>query len=123
MAVDSGQSSNGQQPMHGSTIETVYSRRKMKCYSVTESELKQIGLANLGATICVGIGSALFAFGVDVFKDSILATEIPKEANILIDSIQPICLYLGAAFYIAAAALLWWRQSMIGTIKSESDEG
>lgn len=32
----------------GSTVEPVYSKRKMRCYSVTESELKQIGLANIG---------------------------------------------------------------------------
>lgn len=120
MAVET-RGGGGGQPLHGSTIETVYSRRKMKCYSVTESELKQIGLANLGVTICVGIGSALVAFGVDVFKDSVLATEIPAAANVLIDSIQPICLYLGAAFYVAAAFLLWWRRSMIDTIKEENE--
>ncbi|MGU3401570.1 hypothetical protein ACLBWS_17860 [Brucellaceae bacterium D45D] len=50
---------------NGASVETVYVSRQMKCFAVTESELQQIGLANLGMTISIAIGSALFAFGLE----------------------------------------------------------
>jgi hypothetical protein len=104
----------------GGVVKPVYSERTMKCLTVTESELKQIGLANLGVTICVGIGSALVAFGIDVFKDSLLATDVPDAALMLTKYVQPMCLIGGVAFYVIAVMLWIWRKDMIGLIRRES---
>lgn len=92
----------------------------MKCLTVTESELKQIGLANLGVTASVGIGSAFVAFGVDIFKDSLLAEQVPETARMLTDYVQPLCLVMGVAFYVIAVLLYVWRKDMIGLIRRES---
>lgn len=106
--------------VNGATVEPVYSRRKMRCYSVTESELKQIGLANLGITAFASIGSGLLAFYLDIFKDTILAEEVAATAKSAIEYVQPILLFLGVSFWILAIVTLFWRRSMVATIKEES---
>jgi hypothetical protein len=95
----------------------------MRCYSVTESELQQINLANIGITASFSFGSALLAFYLDVFKDTVLATEVPAEAQAVIGYVQPVLLFLGAGFWIFAGVLLWWRRNMVKLIKDESAKG
>lgn len=109
--------------VNGATVEPVYSTRKMRCYSVTESELKQISLANLGITAFASIGSGLLAFWLDVFKDTLLAEAVPEAAQSAIDYVQPVLLFLGIAFWLLTAGTLFWRRSMISTIKEESVTG
>ena len=106
--------------VNGSTVEPIYSARKMRCYSVTESELKQIALANLGITAFTSLGSAMLAFALDVFKDTLLAEQIPKEADLVISYLQPILLFIGIGFWILAGLTLRWRRSMIDLVKEES---
>lgn len=108
--------------VNGSTIEPVYSKRKMKAYTVTESELKQIGLANIGITGTASIGSAFFVFGLDIFKDTVLATEIPKEAAAIVSYVQPISFFTGIVFWVFSIVLMYWRWDMINTIKKESTD-
>jgi hypothetical protein len=103
----------------GATLEPVYGRRKMRLYAVTESELSQIGLANLLATICIGLGSALVGFGIDIFKDTILTSELPNDAALVAKYVQRLCLFLGLGFYVGAGAIYWWRKGLLETIKSE----
>lgn len=107
----------------GSAIRPVYATRSMKCYAVTDSELKQIGLANLGTTITFGLGSACFAFAFDIFKDAALAGAVPTSANVLVNAIQPLGYVFGALLWIAAAIIWFWRRSMIKLIKEESENG
>ncbi|MEA3533143.1 hypothetical protein [Rhizobium sp. CC-YZS058] len=47
----------------GATLEPIYSRRRFKCFVVTESELQQIGLANLTATATGSLGSGFSLSG------------------------------------------------------------
>lgn len=106
--------------INGSTVEPVYSARKMKCYSVTESELKQIGLANIAITSMGSIGTGLFAFGLDIYKDTVFATGIPETTEAVISILQPILLIGGAAFWVIAIIAIFWRKSMMTLIKEES---
>lgn len=94
----------------------------MRCFSVTDSELRTLGLANVGQSICLSIGSALLAFSLDIFKDTTMAEKVPAAAAHAAEYAQPICLFLGVAFYLAAAAVWWWRRGMIDTIKKESSD-
>lgn len=104
----------------GSVIQPEYAQRNMKCYAVTESELKQIGLANLAVTICFGIGSGLLGLGIDIFKDTTLADSVPPNANVVVNTVQPILFIFGIVFWLAAAALWFWRRDMLSLIRKES---
>jgi hypothetical protein len=106
--------------VNGSTIEPVYSKRKMQTYTITRSELKQIGLANLAITGTTSIGSALFVFGIDILKDTTLSESVPREAELLVSYVQPICIGLGIGFWVFSGFLMWWRRGMIELIKNES---
>lgn len=109
-------------PSAGSAIQPVYAQRSMKCYPVTESELKQIGLANLGVTIFVGLGGTCFGFGVDVFKDVQLAQTVPAGAKAFVDIMQPGAIAVGVVCWIIAGALWFWRRDMLRLIKDESTQ-
>lgn len=106
--------------VNGSTVEPVYSTRKMKCYSVTESELRQIGLANLGVTAFSAIGSALTALSVDLFKDTQLSSNIPASTVDALSLVQPILVALSVGFWFLVGLTVWWRRNMIALIKEES---
>ncbi|MEL6883441.1 MAG: hypothetical protein AAFP87_02945 [Pseudomonadota bacterium] len=108
--------------VNGSTLEPIYSSRKMVCYSVTESELKQLNLANIGVASFTSLGSAMLAFWLDVFKDTTLASSVPESAQAIISYVQPIILFLGAAFWIISGVILYWRRGLILLIKEESQE-
>ncbi|HEY0085380.1 MAG TPA: hypothetical protein VGB65_05670 [Allosphingosinicella sp.] len=92
----------------------------MRCLIVSESELKQIGLANIGVTAFAAIGSALLTFGIDLFKDTSLETPEGKGAAAVADAVETLCIGGGVIFYAVAVLLWWWRRDMIDTIRSES---
>ena len=51
---------------NGSLIEPKYSRREMKCYSITESELKQLSLVNSLVAFAWSILTGIRLFVLDV---------------------------------------------------------
>lgn len=106
----------------GGQFAPIYSVRRTKCYTVTDSELKQIGLANLGATAFFTIGSLLAGFAIDVFKDIALTDDVPDAAKQIIDSAQPLLFTMAAVFYIIGFIAMIWRWDMIKSIKAESVE-
>jgi hypothetical protein len=108
--------------LSGSSIEPIYSRRRLKCYTITESEIHQIGLANIGITAFTALGSAFFAFWLDLTKDIAFASEIPKGIEPLISYVQPILMVLAFAFWVIALGGVFWRSRMLKIIKSESSE-
>ena len=105
----------------GSAIKPQYAQRSMKCYAVTESELKQIGLANIFTTASFGVGSALLALWLDIFKDVHLTEAVPDDFSLLIGVTQPLLFLFGVIFWIIAAIVWNWRRNMINLIKKESD--
>ncbi|MCR9194612.1 MAG: hypothetical protein NXH88_07760 [Hyphomonas sp.] len=104
----------------GSTVQPVYQKRTMNCYVVTESELRQLGIANIGITAFAAIGSFCIAFGFDVLKDTWLTTDIPENAQSLLGFVQSASFLLGVAFYGFAGIAWRWRIGMLNLIKDES---
>lgn len=104
----------------GGQFAPIYRVRRTQCYTVTNSELKQIGLANLGATAFFTIGSLLAGFAIDVFKDIVLTEEVPDAAKQIIESAQPLLFTVAAAFYLIGFLAMLWRWDMIKSIKQES---
>jgi len=111
-----------QEGVNGSILVPQYSKRTFKCYSVTESELQQIGLANLATTFTSSVGFGLFAFWLDVFKDTTMAEEIPPNAALILDYVRPITLIGAIVFWIGAIGFWLWRRGMISTIKKEAND-
>ena len=111
----------------GPALTIVQGQRKMRCFMVTESELKQIGLANLLSTISSSIGAMLIGFGLDIYKDlTILSGDAPagsrENASSIAVTFQNASFYLGVAFILAAGALLLWRRSLLAQIKAEKGD-
>ncbi len=104
----------------GSTVRPTYTERKMRYFSISESELKTIGLANLGQNFFLAVGSGPLAFSLDIFKDTTLAESVPTKAAEIASYAQPICFVLGLIFYGGAAGVWLWRKGMVDTIKKES---
>ncbi len=104
----------------GGTVRATYTERNMRYFSISESELKTIGLANLGQNFFLAVGSGLLAFSLDIFKDTTLAENVPTKAAEIAGYAQPILLFIGLAFYVGAAGVWWWRRGMVKTIKNES---
>lgn len=104
----------------GGTIQPLYSERKMRCFTVTNSELHQLSFANGLMTVFFSIGSAFLAFGLDITKDVILSTSVPGEAKTIVNLAQPLLYALGIAFYVAGVLTVIWRRSMLNVIKDES---
>jgi hypothetical protein len=111
----------GPKPEKGSTLNPVYSVRSMKCFAVTESELRQLSLVNNSITATFGIGSGLLAFGANIFSSALFTDKLPATGIILRDSILPICLLLGIVFWLFSGGLWLWRNGFLKLIKKESD--
>lgn len=107
---------------NGGQFAPIYSVRRTVCYTVTDSELKQIGLANLGATGFFTIGSLLAGFAIDVFKDIALTEDVPEAAKQIIEGAQPLLFTMAGVFYLIGFLAMVWRWDMIKSIKSESLE-
>jgi hypothetical protein len=106
----------------GDPVKLVMSQREMRCYTITESELKQIGLSNIGITGFFSLSSASFAFGLDVFKDTLLAESVPEIAQTIVSYVQPICFFASASFFVFGIITIKWRSDLIALIKRESSE-
>ena len=118
MAIEETSSTNTEPS--GGVVRPIYSERHMRCLIVSESELKQIGLANLGVTAFVGIGSALISFGFDIMKDTALEKPENATASQVADAVERICLGGGVVCFLVAGLIWLWRRDMIKTIRAES---
>lgn len=104
----------------GGVVKPVYSERKMRCLTVSESELKQLSLSNWGVTIFASIGSGLLTFGIDLFKDTALSPPGSGTAADVADTIEKLCMGGSFVCFIVAIGLWLWRRDMIKTIREES---
>lgn len=108
------------QERSGSTIEPLYTARKMRAFSVTESELNMLSVINGIAAACFALGTGLFGLSVDIQKDLLFATELPASATELRDTVRPLLFWLGAVFYAFGAIALVWRHNTLSIIKREA---
>lgn len=104
----------------GGIVRPIYSERKMRCLTVSESELKQISLSNWGVTIFASIGSALLTFGLDLFKDTALSPPADASTSKMVDTVEMLCIGGSIVAFLVAVGLWMWRRDMIKTIRQES---
>ena len=106
----------------GATVRPVYRHRHISCYTITETELRTLQLANSGVAVLGAIGASLATFWLDIFKDTVLAEEVPEQAQAALAYIQPALGVSAVAFFLAAGGIILWRRGFIAQIKRESRE-
>ena len=106
-------------PIQGGPVDVVRTRRSMKHYTVFDSDFDSIGTQDLGFSVCLALSSFCFAFGLDIFKDTQLAENVPPETKVVLSYIQPALLVFAILFGVGAA-LFWLRKrSTIQKIKDD----
>ena len=94
-------------------------RRSMKHYTVFDSDFDSLATQELGQSVCITISSFCWAFGIDIFKDTMLAESVPEPTEAALGYIQPILLLFGIIFAIAAGAFWLKRRTTIQKIKDD----
>ena len=104
---------------NGSTVEPVYSRRKILCYSITESELKTFGFSHGLSTVLFSAGSIFFGFGLDIFKDQLLSDTIPSTVSQVAYYAQYFSFIISFICFAAGGFTIYWRRGYWADIMSE----
>jgi len=92
----------------------------MRTYTVTESELWILSLANGLMTIFFSLGSGFVGIALDITKDVMLSPELAKTGEALAEIVRPACVILAVVFFACGLWAFMQRQSTIALIKKES---
>jgi hypothetical protein len=93
----------------------------MKTYIITDSELRNIGLANGIAGISFSFMAGLWGYAFSLSTDMLFSDHPSDAATTWADAMRPTCEWAGAAFLILGVAMILWRHRMINLIKREND--
>lgn len=103
----------------GSTIEPLYTKRQMRAFSVTESELNMLSIINGIAGACFSIGTGLIGLSVDV--QQVLQGQT-VTLNSVAHSARPLFVWGGVIFYALGLLAVLWRHNTLEIIKRETGE-
>ena len=91
----------------------------MKHYTVFDSDFDSLGTQELGQSACLTLSSFCFAFGLDIFKDTLLAEAVPTATQAALSFIQPTLLIFAVLFAVVAGAFWLKKRSTIQKIKDD----
>jgi hypothetical protein len=111
----------GQLSGGGGGITVAHTRRQMKSYNFTESDLDTIGLANIVTATSFAVASGILTFCIDLNKDVLFAPNAPVAAQSLQWTVNWLGIPVAAAFIIVGIAAMIKRGSVITRVKSESE--
>lgn len=101
----------------GATLKTVYAKREMKVFAITEPELNTVSILNALSLLSFSVASFLLSLSIDV-KIDIPQTEEPQSAGFILFFWGTA---VGAAVcYVLGGIFLWLRRQTIVTIKKQS---
>lgn len=106
----------------GGVVRPLYQERAMKCYVVTDSELKSLSLANGLMVVFFSLASALVGFGIDISKDLVLTPDVSAGARAMAEMTRQACFMFAAGFALAGLWAYAWRRSALHLIKKESGD-
>jgi hypothetical protein len=118
-----GQPISFTQAPSGSTIEPLYTKRTMRAYSVTESELNMLSVINGLAAVCASIATGLLGLCIGIQQEVMFSAELPESGAALRDFARPILFWSAMAFYGFALITLVWRYNTLHIIKREAGDG
>lgn len=106
--------------VNGSTVEPVYYRRKMACYSITEGELQMMTFSNTLSAGFFAVGSFLLGIGIDFLKDPIAETDkIPEHVALINYYVQRGAIIGGVVSWLFGGVVLLWRSRQWNKIKKD----
>jgi len=91
----------------------------MKHYTVFDSDFDSLATQDVGVSVCLALSSFCFAFGLDIFKDTLLAESIPDSTQAALSYIQPALLVFAVLFAVAAGSFWLKKRSSIQKIKDD----
>jgi hypothetical protein len=104
----------------GSTITYVPGQRVIKQYPITEGELTEIFGIGILSSVCFTIGTGVIAFGINLYKDGILAQGLDERTVDLIKWSSWGCFGFGALFLIVGVVAFIKNNLLIQGIKKET---
>jgi hypothetical protein len=111
------------QSQSAGTLRVVSSERSMKTYIITDSEIRNVGLANGIAGISFSFMAGLWGYAFSLSTDLMFADHPSQSALAWTNAMRPTCEWAGAAFLIFGVLMIAWRHRMINLIKRENDPG
>ena len=106
---------------HTNPVETVIATRRMKCYAIQDSELKNISGHNRTATIAFSLGTGFLGAALTIFLESKFNSPIENGMEMFVNWGITLSVIVGACCYIFGANALLTRGSIINTIRDESE--
>ncbi|WP_392353037.1 hypothetical protein V8F63_09800 [Brevundimonas sp. LF-1] len=92
----------------------------MRCYAVTEMELRQLGQAAIFVTLFSSLGSLALGLSLDVFKDIYIGDAADASALRVANLVQKGAFIAGVVCFLVAGAFALQRKSVTDLIKRES---
>jgi hypothetical protein len=104
----------------GATIVTAYAKRRLRAYSILDSEVKNLSMFNTLSAVCFSVMSAFISFAVGIWVNSLFVENPPAEGKILSHVAAPAsCVFAVIAFCLGIWAI-WTRTSTWRDIRRES---
>ncbi len=104
----------------GGALIPQYSKRRIKCITVLEGEIDDLGSFNLGSSICFSISAFCFGLWIDIFKDKKLSESIPLEPPEALFYVERGSILAMILFFCIGSALWIKKNRKIKKIKEES---
>jgi hypothetical protein len=101
------------------SLRVVASRRSMRTYIVTDSELRNITLANAISGVSFSFMTGLWGYAFSMGTELIFMDKPSHDALMWNTVVHPICVYGGCIFGLFGVAMIVWRHFMIDLIKRE----
>ena len=102
-------------------VNSLYVRRDMKIYGVTDSELETIGATNTQTSAFTAAGTALFSFAVAIWVSATYQSEPTPAGEILNGPVAWGCVAFAAFFILLGVRTYRRRGSLLSIVKRQSE--
>ena len=104
----------------GGRIQPLYAERKVKVYSVQESELKHISGLNVMAMASFSVAAAFFGFAASIWLELAFGDPVAEVGKLIAKYGPPLLLVISFCAFVFGCIAIKTRGSILKTIKDES---
>ena len=102
-------------------VNTLYVRRDMKIYGVTDSELETIGATNTQTSAFFAVGTSAFSFAVAIWVSAAYQNKPTPTGEILEGPVAWGCVALAVFFIFLGIRTYRRRGSLLDIVKRQSE--